>query len=169
MVNINIWRKPSSWKQGKTERKTNMTQKDLLNWEHFNAGQHITTQHRISGEGENKPGTDACSCRETPCWGRCCWSYWSWRTRWAARWGWSRPVFAACRSNVIQKVILMSNLIISQGLKEEIWMCFMWLALCCNSILHTEHKQNVTLEKPQKISTLKNASEQLDSECVVYA
>lgn len=44
---------------------------------------------------ESKPGTDACSCRETPCWGRCCWSYWSWKTRSAELSGWSRPGFAA--------------------------------------------------------------------------
>lgn len=43
----------------------------------------------------NVPGKVACSCRETPCWGRCCWSCWSWRTRSAGRWGWSRPAFAA--------------------------------------------------------------------------
>lgn len=50
---------------------------------------------------ESKPGTDACSYHETPCSGRCCWSYWSWKTRSAERSGWSRPGFAAAERCLI--------------------------------------------------------------------
>lgn len=131
MVNMKIWRRPSSWKSGRDgrtgERNENVTHKGkskCLWW--LSQRKWMTVlppftilqldskwKDRIGDEVGNKPGKDACSCRETPCWGRCCWSYWSWRTHWAERSGWSRPVFAAAervvgshRSSVTRRVIL---------------------------------------------------------------
>lgn len=58
---------------------------------------------------EAKPGKDACSCRGTPCWDRCCWSYWSWKTQSAEQSGLSRPGFAATDRGVITRFYLQSK------------------------------------------------------------
>lgn len=69
-----------------TEHRTRDTNQNM--WKHTSGGEG----------GVNVPGRVACSCRETPCWGQCCWSYWSWRTHWAGQSGWSRPAFAAAET-----------------------------------------------------------------------
>lgn len=44
---------------------------------------------------KDRPERCVCSSRGTPYWGRCYWSYWSWRTHSTEPSGWSRPVFAS--------------------------------------------------------------------------